>query len=210
MPPPGGRRALTLDELGRLLSVAHGAIRVLIDLSGRNGLRPAEARGLQWPDVDLAAGVLRVKGQLDENDELAPPKTKASARAIRLDSGTVDLLAAWQDEQDRLQHRARVVWSDRELVVTTGRGTPINRNNYRRTLRMLCGRADIEPPITPYELRHTAISHQADMGHSSWQIADWAGTSERMISERYRHKLSGISSLGPVQLKPHSLPSDSR
>lgn len=89
-----------------------------------------------------------------------------------------------------MQRRARAIGLDQDLIVTTGRGTPINWNNYRRSLRELCLKAEILPPITPYELRHTAISHQADQGHSSWQIADWAGTSERMIGERYRHKLS--------------------
>ena len=27
----------------------------------------------------------------------------------------------------------------------------------------------------PYELRHTAITHEADAGWSSFEIADWAG-----------------------------------
>ncbi len=49
----------------------------------------------------------------------------------------------------------------------------------------------------PYELRHTAISHQADRGRSSWEIADWAGTSERMISDVYRHQLTQVSALTP-------------
>ena len=65
-------------------------------------------------------------------------------------------------------------------------------------MRLLCERAGIHPAITPYELRHTALSLQADAGRSSWEIADWAGTSEAMISGRYRHKLRRVAALQPI------------
>ncbi|MCP4964755.1 MAG: hypothetical protein GY926_05925 [bacterium] len=42
------RRALTRAELGALLDAAHGSRLVIIDLMGRNGLRPTEARGLLY------------------------------------------------------------------------------------------------------------------------------------------------------------------
>jgi integrase len=40
-----------------------------------------------------------------------------------------------------------------------------------RAIRKLCVLAEV-PPVTPYELRHTAITHQADEGWSSFDIAD--------------------------------------
>ncbi len=49
-----------------------------------------------------------------------------------------------------------------------------------------------------YELRHTAVTLQAEAGHSAWAIADWAGTSERMIADVYRHKLMDASPLDPA------------
>lgn len=65
-------------------------------------------------------------------------------------------------------------------------------------MRLLCARVGIDPPVTPYELRHTAVSMQADAGRSSWEIADWAGTSEAMVSRIYRHRLRRVSALRPV------------
>lgn len=59
-------------------------------------------------------------------------------------------------------------------------------------------RVGIDPPITPYELRHTAISMQADAGRLSREIADWAGTSEAMVSRVYRQRLRRVSPLRPV------------
>ena len=93
------RRALTHDELAALLSVAKGSRLVLIDLSARNGLRPAEARALRWDDVDLELGVLTVSGQLDRQNRRTKPKTKKSARSLQLDETTVDRLRAWQEKQ---------------------------------------------------------------------------------------------------------------
>lgn len=65
-------------------------------------------------------------------------------------------------------------------------------------MKRLCAAAKIEPHITPYELPHTAITLQADAGRTSWEIADWAGTSEAMISSRYRHRLRRLSALLPA------------
>ncbi len=65
-------------------------------------------------------------------------------------------------------------------------------------LASLCDHVDVRPVASPYELRHTAITFQAEAGHSAWQIADWAATSERMIADVYRHKLMDASPLGPA------------
>jgi pimeloyl-ACP methyl ester carboxylesterase len=64
-------------------------------------------------------------------------------------------------------------------------------------MREACARAGIDA-ITPYELRHTAITHQIESGRSATQVADWAGTSERMIYKHYRHKLREIVEVDPL------------
>lgn len=189
------RRALTADELFRLLDAATRSRLVLIDLSARNGLRPAEARGLRWSDVDLDRCQLTVSGQLDRQNQRTGPKTKKSARSIQLDNSTIQRLEYWMIKQDKMQQAIGSAWADLDIVASTARGNPIDRHAFARSLRGLCERCQIEPPITPYELRHTAITMQADAGHSSWEIADWAGTSEAMISEVYRQRLRRVSAL---------------
>jgi len=189
------RRAMTADELGRLLGAATGSRLVLIDLSARNGLCPAEARGLRWADVDLDRRQLTVSGQLDRQNRRTGPKTKKSARSIQLDETTIERLEACKVKQDQLQRAIGSAWADVDIVASTARGNPVDRHAFARSLRGLCDRCQIDPPIAPYELRHTAISMQADAGHSSWEIADWAGTSEAMIGDVYRHRLSHVSNL---------------
>ena len=192
------RRALTREELQALLEVTTGTTHLLVDLTGRNGLRPAEARGLEWSDIDLERRTLTVKGQLDADDLLTGPKTRHSARTLRLDGQTVQRLRDRARRQKRDRGRSKIFWPETSLVVTTRNGTPVNRNNYRRAIEAACRRAGIDPPITPYELRHTAITHQSEQGWSSWELADWAGTSERMISEVYRHRFNRASSITPA------------
>jgi integrase len=192
------RRALSHDELAALLSVAKGSRLVLIDLSARNGLRPAEARALRWVDVDLEVGVLTVSGQLDRQNRLTKPKTKKSTRSLQLDEVTISRLRVWQEEQAVQLERARNAWEDLDIVATTARGNPVDRHSFAKSLKRLCAEIGIEP-ISPYELRHTAITMQADSGHSSWEIADWAGTSEAMISEVYRHRLRRVAGLRPAR-----------
>ena len=193
------RRSLDLDELRRLLDAAQGSRLIVVDLCGRNGLRPAEARGLLWADVDLDSSELSVTGQLTRENVRGAPKTKKAARTIRIDDSTVTRLKAWRERQDEHRAEAGPAWTDSGLVVTTSRGTPVDRHSLARSMRLLCKRAEVDPAVTAYELRHSAISMQADAGRSSWELADWAGTSEQMINQIYRHRLRRVSVVLPVE-----------
>ena len=166
----------------------------MAELCGRNGLRPAEARGLRWEDVDLAEGLLSVTGQNDRSNERAEVKrANNAARTIYLDRRTVDHLVDVREAQrvDRVQ-----LANESGLVVATRRGTSPDRHMTARAVVRLCAAAEV-PRITPYELRHTAITHQADAGWSSFEIADWRVRPEQMISTRYRHRLRRVSHLRP-------------
>jgi integrase len=191
------RRALTPEELSLLRSEATGLTAVLVELLGRYGLRPAEARAITWSAVDWNGALLAVGPRLNRNNERIGPKTRAAERSLRLADETLDLLRIWRKEQATLEKTAATLWLDSDLVVTNEIGEPVNYWYVPQALAVICNRIDIAPVVSPYELRHTAISFQADAGHSAWAIADWAGTSERMIADVYRHKLTATSQLGP-------------
>jgi integrase len=193
------RRSLTVEELHRLLDAATGSRLILIDLCGRNGLRPAEARAVRWIDVDLDVGELSVRGQMDRHDRRTNvKKAHNAARTIPLDQTTVERLKLWAQEVDEMREHAGQAWTETGVVAASAFGTVVDRHSFARSLRLLCPKIDIDPPISPYELRHTAISLQADIGRSSWEIADWAGTSEAMVSRIYRHRLRRLSRLRPA------------
>ncbi len=194
------RRALDVVDLNRLCEASTGTTALLVDFIGRNGLRPAEARAMRWEFVDLDALTMTVRAQLSNKTRFVAPKTRKAYRTIRIDEVTADKLRRWREHQAVQQSTAGTYWLDLDLVAATASGRPIQRHNFARSIRQLCMRLEIEPAVTPYELRHTAISIQAEAGHSAFQIADWAGTSERMIFDIYRHRLKSLIDLGPVLL----------
>ena len=125
-----GRRALTRDELLQLLQLAKGPTLILIDLSGRNALRPAEARATQWRNLNVDQGLLRITNQMNADNQLGPVKTKDSARAIRLDDTTLGRPSHWHTLQLAAAERATRWHNDEELIATSRTGTPIERNNF--------------------------------------------------------------------------------
>ncbi len=198
--PRRAPRAISLSEIEDLILVAPQPVSVFIDLVGRNGLRPAEARGLQWTQVDVTASTVQIIAQMNRSNELAKVKTRRSHRTIRFDDVTANRLLAWRESQSAFKESARVAWSGNalNLIITTRFGTAVNQRNLHRSIVASCGRAMIDPPIGAYDLRHSAITLQVERGHPVHRIADWAGTSERMIADVYRHKLDVVTDLtGP-------------
>lgn len=159
------RRPLTHEELDRLLGMARGSRPIIVDLCGRNALRPAEARALRWSDLDLDRQELNVTGQLNRRNERTDVKrANNAARTILLDASSIDRLKTWREEQDDLRREARSAWRDLDIVASTGQGKPVDRHSLARSMRLVCAKAKVEPAVTAYEVRHTAISLQADAG----------------------------------------------
>lgn len=130
VPKPGAqtreRIALTIDELDALLDASTGIVRTLVELSGRNGLRPAEARALRWEDLDLREGLLSVTGQMNRDND------RADVKRVNNASRTIHLHASTPDHLQRLER------SSSGLVVVTRTGTSPNRHNIGRDLGKAC------------------------------------------------------------------------
>jgi integrase len=75
---------LTQDQMRSLLDVAKGdKLHAFYVLAITTGMRQGELLGLQWKDVDLDSGTLRVNRSVYEG-VVSPPKTNAGRRIIRL------------------------------------------------------------------------------------------------------------------------------
>ncbi len=57
------------------------------------GLRQGEALGLRWEDVDVKAGLIRVRYELDRSSVLVEPKTLAAKREIPIPPSLGRMLA---------------------------------------------------------------------------------------------------------------------
>jgi len=103
-------RILTATELSEFLGACSGAFLVAADLMGRNGLRPQEARALQWSAVDWGEETLEVGPQMNRQDIIVGPKTRRAPRPSHIASTTVGLLEQCRQAQDSTQARPGEMW----------------------------------------------------------------------------------------------------
>jgi integrase len=108
----------------------HPSFHVYVHLLFFSGLRPSEASGLQWRDIDLSRGRLHVS-RSRHLYEYGAPKTASADRWVKLFPATVELLRDLQPLQ---------VTPEMPVLMTTT-GTPIEPKTFSahwyRSLRAL-------------------------------------------------------------------------
>ena len=168
--PTHVREPWGLDEVNRVLDAAiESPIGCFLHLMLHTGLRPGEALGMRWVDVDLPNRQFFVTGTLkDERRILAngkgvvrmvrnEPKTAASRRRLPISDALQEALIRHQTQQAVAEHKAGLAWKKSGYVLTTSVGTPISASNNRRKYKEFL--TDIEVRyIRPHDLRHTVIT----------------------------------------------------
>ena len=155
------QRALSHQEIARLLQACPPRYRPLLATALYTGMRLSELTGLTWQDVDLAAGLLHVRHQLsrariDKPARRVRLKTQAAVRDIPLPPQLAALLK---------RHKLASSHSgEHDYVFTTSLGTPLGyRNVERRGLGRAAERAGLndeaQPRLRVHDLRHTFASH---------------------------------------------------
>lgn len=208
---PAERDHITLDEVKRFIAAAAGdrlsaAIVVMMTL----GVRPGEATGLCWSNVDLDQGVLHVRQSLKHHPHaetgkpklsIGPLKTKQSKRSLRLPAFARAELTRHRALQTTDRERVGTAWSNPDdLVFTTATGTPIDPANLRRTVRRVAKAAGIDKGVNPYDFRRTMVSLLSAADVSGERIADVAGNDAKTALSVYRHRMDPIieDAVGPM------------
>jgi integrase len=185
------QRVLGRAEIERLLAACTPRDRLVVATALYTGLRISELLGLIWEDIDLAAGVLRVRAQLsrahrDASATRVPPKTPASVREAPLVAQLARVLA-----EHKLATRDA---HEGDWVFTTSRGTPHgHRNIARRGLGRAADRAGLNtgewPSLRFQDLRHTFASHLiVDLGIDVAQVSRILGHASVTITlDVYTH-----------------------
>ncbi|MFD8415548.1 tyrosine-type recombinase/integrase [Streptomyces sp. NPDC059650] len=159
------------------------------------GLRRGEALALTWGDVDLAAGQLRVRRNLQRiRRELifGTPKTARSLRTISLPKRCVEALKAHRGAQEREQKVAGKKWQPLEhqpsgLIFTTPTGRPTDPRSLNRMLTLLCTKAKVRR-VRVHDLRHTCASLLLAQGVDARTIMETLGHSTiTMTLDTYAH-----------------------
>ncbi len=84
------------DDIKALLGVLKGRWRPVILMAIFCGLRASELRGLRWSDVDLDRREIHVRQRADRYNDIGPPKSPSSERAVPAPPMVINALKEWK------------------------------------------------------------------------------------------------------------------
>ena len=177
----GGRdRVASPDEAERLIRALSADDRALWATALYAGLRRGELMALRWPDVDLAAGVIRVERSWDAVEGYIEPKSAVGRRSVPVAAVLRDHL---------VEHR--MTSPGEGLVFGRTPETPFDS-------RALSKRADTAwegaklDRITLHEGRHTFASLMIAAGVNAKALSTYMGHANIAITlDRYGHLMPG-------------------
>lgn len=189
-------RALTLDELKRLLDAAVPWVRTGIAVMALGGLRRGELLGLQWDDLDWTAGTLRVHrsivAKVDRADgKIGPgikaPKTTAGKRAVPLPPLALEFLVGHRRavELDAMMRRRTIpAW-----IVPSSRGSWMQPRNFNRAFARAVRDAELSGRVRVHDLRHTCATALLALGAEVGAVAAYLGHADggRTLQRTYNH-----------------------
>jgi integrase len=156
------------------LDLVHG---VLVEFLTGTGVRPEEAFGADWTDVDLGGGILTVRRAFAKGRLKKYAKTERSRRRVPLRARTVAAL-------ERLRHRSGIVFPN-----LAGKRLDINNFRHRGWTPALSAAGIAHRRI--YDLRHTHATWSLAAGIDIFTLARRMGTSVAMIDRTYGHLAAG-------------------
>lgn len=198
--PAGARptkegRSLNPVQARALLAAASGTqLEAMWTTMLHLGLRPGEAAGLSWNDIDFDEAIIHIWRAISRDSAgavvLGATKTTQSVRSLGAPVAVLDALRRRRTEQNAARLLAGSSWSNPDnLVFTSPTGHAIDPAACRRELRALTDRAGLGA-WTPNELRHSAASLMSDAGMPIEQVADQLGHKDlRMLQKHYRHRI---------------------
>jgi integrase len=174
-------KVLTKEQVNIFLDkVKNSRMGTLFLLLVSSGMRPSEALGLKWSDVDHDNCRVTINRKLTRTDnswKLEEPKTSKSRRTIPLPKQVIEDLKGHQKEQAEYILKCKPgKYNNQDLVFTALNGEPLcTRNVLMRHFKPLLKEAGL-PDIRLYDLRHTCAT-----------LLLQAGINPKVVSERLGH-----------------------
>ena len=189
-PPDGTATILDYAEMQKLIDAARGdRLAGWLVLMLHAGLRPHEAYGLVWSDVDLSASTITARPR---KSKAAKPRTIEVSTLVRIALATHRTAL----NEERLMMGPLWPSEHEQLVFRNEAGNPLDGANMRRRLRAWLEAAGIEKHLHPYDLRHTFASLAADAGEPITRLADYMGNDPVTLERYYRHPVTPVMRLG--------------
>ena len=167
------QRCFSPDEMLRIVNAATGQWRVLFATLASTGLRCGEAFGLHVEDLDLTTGRIFVRRSIWNRTEVSV-KTKQGYRAVNIEPGLVEMLAAHLGERKGGR------------VFETRAGTPFCKSNVRRKLNQILKKLHLAPAGL-HAFRHGRVSVLQENGVPGDLVKEWVGHSNLRTTSRYTY-----------------------
>jgi len=182
LPAVRGRREriASPEEAARLIA-ALPCDRALWATAMYGGLRRGELMALQWADVDLGAGVIRVERSWDVKEGYVAPKSREGRRRVPVPAVLREYL---------VEHRL-ASGAHQGLVFGATAGRPFNGSTVRVRANQAWKAAKLSP-ITLHEARHTFASLMIAAGVNAKALSTYMGHATIAITlDRYGHLMPG-------------------
>ena len=165
---------LDVDTLFKLLAIPDNseiAIRdkALLELFYSSGLRLAEISGLQWYDLQLDEGMVRVLGK--GNKQRLVPIGKMAKRA----------LLRWQP--------IAILWNNNEApyVFISKRGGQLKHRSIQARVKYWAQKQGLWERVYPHLLRHSFASHMLESSGDLRAVQEMLGHADLSTTQIYTH-----------------------
>jgi integrase len=161
-------------------------------LSRWAGLRPGEVRALEWADVDLGKGQIKVRRSVRLR-KVGTPKS-GKGRTVPIGLGLVAALKSWREKNHgavlvcrALPRPTRATKSKASATNPRDWSPYLNERQLWKAVEAVTAKLDLGT-MTFYELgRHSFASDWAIQGRSIYQLKDVLGHASVTTTERYAH-----------------------
>ena len=174
-------RAITFEEIDKVLDHSEEKYRLLIDFCAHTGMRFGEQAALEWSDIDFDEEVVHVRRAIKKgkSKRIGDPKTKAGERCIFLADHLIPLLKKWKLQQPLKQRKNNLVFPDRD-------GGCAKSDDWRETgVKKACLRAEIEE-MTFKDLRNfyaSVLIFSSDFNDAT--TTEFIGHSEMSFTKKH-------------------------
>ena len=168
-------KALTSDEVRRLLAELEPPWDLMVEFLVHTGLRVSEAIALTWADLNLGPNPSVCVTRQYYKSRLRQPKSRGSIRRVPLSPNTAGRLR---------DLRATQAAREGDLVFPNARGGYVDPHNLRaRIIRPAAAAAGLGR-VSPHMLRHTCASLLFEHGRNIKQVQEWLGHHDAAVTLR--------------------------
>jgi integrase/recombinase XerC len=175
---------LTVDQVFKLLESPDRSDRfmnrdkAILELLYSTGIRVAELVSADLDDLDLSAGMLRVKGKGNKE------------RLVPVGGPAIDAITAYQ-RSERTEIVMKSVGAgkkvDDQALFLNNRGGRLTTRSVERFVDKYGQRVRIPVPVTPHALRHSFATHLLEMGADLRSVQELLGHASLSTTQKYTH-----------------------